>query len=31
MRDMVNVNELNRLMNYDGSPTDLGSYYIWSS
>jgi hypothetical protein len=31
MRDMVNVNYDNRLMNEDGSPTDLGNYFIYSA
>jgi len=31
MRDMQGVNDLNRLMNQDGSPTALGSFFIYSS
>jgi hypothetical protein len=31
MRQMQGVNELNRLMNDDGSPTALGNYFIYSS
>jgi hypothetical protein len=31
MREMQGVNEENRLMNWDGTPTDLGSWFIHSS